>query len=269
MNFVKQLFGFRKVELLEEKPQQVQMDIAVPNAVVEDKSIHNEEKENTMLKVLVFDDNEIHRAAACAQLKDHDLMVVGTYDEAQKLLEPRINRDKVNEILHSQFGDSKPWQSSDKAKKAEYFAAEKVAVEQATTYPGFDVVLSDLLVPASNQQLGSGGYRFAGQEMPVGIFIGLLAAVKARARYVAIFTDSSHHAHPASACFDAFNEEGESEPTPFTVEGCKVLLSNTRNWVEQYDPKDLSKALEYEEYSKRSDTVYAKNWAAILAYLIQ
>lgn len=219
------------------------------------------------MRILVFDDSQTHRAAAQAQLKGHDLTVVGTYDEAQKQLTPQFDYEKASAALKRQFGDFNPYRSDDEAKKAEYFAAQKVANEQATTYPDFDVVLSDLLVPASRQAQGS--MELVGKEMPVGIFIGLLAAVRARAKYVAVFTDSDHHSHPASACFDAFNYDGgESAPTSFTVEGSKVLLSNTRNWVEQFDSQDLSKAMEYEEYSKRSDTVRTKNWAALLAYLI-
>lgn len=220
------------------------------------------------MRVMVFDDNETHRAAAHAQLKDHDLTVVGTYDEAQKLLTPQFNYEKAKATLKGQFGDFNPYRSDDEAKKAEYFAAEKVANEQATTYPSFDAVLTDLLVPASRQAQGLNGMQFVGKEMPVGIFIGLVAAVRARAKYVAVFTDSDHHSHPASACFDVFNHKGgESEPTAFMVEGSKVLLSNARSWVNKYDPQNLSRALEYEEYSKRSDTVRAKNWAALLAYL--
>jgi len=222
------------------------------------------------MKILVFDDSPIHRAAAKAQLKDHDLTVVGTYDEAQELLTPQFDYKRASAALKDQFGDFNPYCSDDKAKKAEYFAAKKVANEQATTYPHcFDVVLSDLLVPASRQQQGGPGLMLVGEEMPIGIFIGLLAAVGARAKYVAIFTDSNHHLHPASACFDAFNyHEGEIAPTAFTIEGSKVLLSNTRNWVNQFDPNDLGKELEYEEYSKRSDTVRAKNWRKLLDYLL-
>jgi CheY-like chemotaxis protein len=170
------------------------------------------------MKVLVFDDNQTHRDAAKAQLKDHDLTVVGTYDEAQRLLTP----------------ESK-----------------------------FDVVLTDLLVPASKKVLGPEGLEFAGQEMPVGIFIGLLAAVKARAKLIAVFTDSSHHDHPASACFDAF------EGAAFTVEGCKVLLCNNSSWVRNYDPADLGNELKFAEWTKRDDTVRAKNWAALLDYLLK
>lgn len=227
------------------------------------------------MRILVFDDNPTHRAAAQAQLKDHDLTVVGTYDEAQELLTPEFDHEKYRAILKSQFGDFSPnaFEPNDgfenEAKKAEYSAASKAANEQATTYPGFEVVLVDLLMPPSTQCLGRGLSHLTEKEMPVGIFIGLLAAVRARAKYVAVFTDSNHHSHPASACFDAFNHDGgESAPTAFTVEGSKVLLSNTRNWVEQFDPQDLSKALEYEEYSKRSDTVRAKNWRKLLDYLV-
>ena len=217
------------------------------------------------MKILVFDDNKTHRIAAHAQLKDHDLTVVGTYDEVQKLLTPQFNFEKAKAILREKFPDFNPYLSDDEAKNAEYFAAKKLADKQATTYPDFDVVLSDLIVPASRQKQGS--MELVGMEMPVGIFIGLLAAVKARAKFVAVFTDSDHHSHPASACFDVFNE-GENEPTPFMIESSKVLLSNTRNWVNQFDPNDLGKKLEYEDYSKRSDTVRAKNWRALLEYLV-
>lgn len=215
------------------------------------------------MRILVFDDNEIHRAAAKAQLKDHDLTVVDTYDEAQRLLTPQLDHEKESAALERQFGDFNPYRSDDEAKKAEYFAAKKVAKEQATTYPDFDVVLSDLLVPASGRAQGS--MELVGKEMPVGIFIGLLAAVRGRARYIAVLTDSNHHAHPASACLDVF--AGENAPMFFMVEGSKVLLSNNGKWVGQFDPNDLVKKLEYAEYSKRSDTVRAKNWAALLAYL--
>ena len=158
---------------------------------------------------------------------------MGTYDEAQSMLMPKWDEE----------------------------------TEQIVSYPDFDAVLTDLLVPASGQDgIVRDDTGLVGQEMPVGIFIGLLAAVKARAKYVAVFTDSDHHSHPASACFARFNK-GENNPQTFMVEDSKVLLSNTRAWVNKYDPKDLSKALEYEECGKRSDTVRAKNWAALLAYL--
>jgi CheY-like chemotaxis protein len=187
------------------------------------------------LKVLVFDDNEINRAVAEAQLgKEYDLTVVGTYDEAQDLLSKET----------------------------------------------FDVVLTDLLVPPSMQMLGTDELEreFSGQEMPVGIFIGLWATVQSRAKYVAVFTDSDHHSHPASACFDAFNRvnrenwrEGvrESTPRPFLVEESKVILSNARSWVEKFLPEDLSSPLDMEDERWYDENVIrAKNWRAVLEYLV-
>ncbi len=220
------------------------------------------------MKILVFDDNPIHRAAAEAQLKDHNLTVVGTYDEAQALLLPQIDQKKVTRILKDQFGDFNPYdQSEDAEKRDDYFAAKAIAVVQETRYPDFDVVLTDLLVPASGQQQGRSGEAFIGKEMPVGIFIALLAAVKGGAKYVAVLTDSNHHAHPASACFDPFNQSG-IKPTPFTVERSAVIICNNTNWVAKYDPSNLSKELSYEEYCGRTDVVSAKNWRALLDYLL-
>lgn len=220
------------------------------------------------LNVLVFDDSKIHRAAAQAQLKEHNLTVVGTYDETQELITPKLDYKRAEGIVRKEFPDFKPYDNGvSKEQRDAYQAAWKRANQEATTYPTFDVVLTDLLVPASKQAQGPDGYQFIGQEMPVGVFIALLAAAKGKVKHVAVFTDSDHHSHPASACFDRFNE-GEGNPTPFMVNGCKFLLSNSRGWVNHFDPNDLAKELKYEEYKGRSDTVRAKNWKALLDYLL-
>ena len=144
------------------------------------------------MKILVIDDSPIHREAAKKQLgQEHDLTVVGTYDEAQALLG------------YEQWDDK-----SDRH--------------------DFEVVLCDLLMPASGQMQSS--FELVGKEMPVGIFLALLAA-KNGAKHVALLTDSSHHAHPGSACIDAFNKESYA-PTVFTVEGARVMLCNHSGLVQ-------------------------------------
>lgn len=219
------------------------------------------------MKILVFDDNRTHRAAAEAQLAEHELTIVGSYDEALSALLPKVDYEKEKAILQAQFGDFSPYRAGiDEAeKKAAYFAAAEKAREQATTYPAFDVVLTDLLVPATKRMQGT--TEHVGKEMANGIFVGLIAAVRARVKRIAVFTDSDHHSHPASACFDDFNKS-EQNPTPFRVEESLVLLCNNRNWVGEFDPGDLATQLEYEQYRDRTDTVRAKNWAALLAYLL-
>lgn len=160
------------------------------------------------MKILVVDDSHIHQQAAKEQLKNHETIVVGSYDEGQKLLE-------------------KPHD--------------------------FEVVLVDLLMPASRQQMGNAGMRLAGTEMPVGIFLALLAA-KNGAKYVAVLSDSNHHQHPASACLDAFNEH-EVLPTPFVVEGAKVLLTNNFRWC-------------YAEIKTKEGSLTTKSWDKLLNYLL-
>jgi len=186
------------------------------------------------MKILVIDDDQVNCDAARAQFADHDVTVVSTYDKGQLLIAG--GEDASN-----------GWARVDPV--------------------AFDVVLVDLLMPASRQQQGNRGSCFVGKEMPVGIFLGLLAAVKNGAKYVAVFTDSSHHDHPASACFDVFNC-GETYPTPFAVEGAQMLLSNTRNWVREFRPDDLATPLAYEDYDKVPDKVRAKNWRRLLDYLL-
>lgn len=44
------------------------------------------------MKILVFDDNPLHRKAAEVTLKGHELTIVGTYDEAQAALVPKGGR---------------------------------------------------------------------------------------------------------------------------------------------------------------------------------
>lgn len=130
----------------------------------------------------------------------------------------------------------------------------------------FEVVLVDLLMPASRQQQGEKGIRFVGQEMPVGIFLALLAA-KNGAKCVAVLTDSDHHSHPASACFDAIQRD-ENCPQPLTVDGATVVLSNNRNWINEFSPDDLSEEVSYEEQEGGKPAVHAKNWLKLLDYLL-
>ena len=159
-----------------------------------------------------------------------------------------------------------------------YFEGAKILLRECD----FDVVLVDLLMPASSYAQGPDGQKYIGQEMPVGIFLALMAA-KAGAKYVAVFTDSDHHAHPASACFDHFNKN-EDNPTPLLVNGAKLWLTNNRSWMEKFgggwdDPKwllelseeDRSKALAmYDEAAGKSCWKWsgAKNWQKLLNYML-
>ena len=160
------------------------------------------------MHILVVDDNATNGFAALEQLKEHDVKLASNYDDAQRLL-------------------GGEWWS--------YFDGKYAGEEEAAPKPhehNFEVVLVDLLMPADCHwaiDQDTPGWKFRGQEMPLGIFLALLAAVNG-AKYVAIFTDS-HHNHPASACFDTFNNGGEGEPVPLTVNEAKMILCNNRDWI--------------------------------------
>lgn len=186
------------------------------------------------MNILVFDDNQTHREAAQAQLTalGHTVTVAGDYSQAQELL----HRDEY------------------------YLGTDKL--------PSFDAVLCDLLVPASEQRQSGQGLQYVGQEMPIGVFIALLAATKVGVKYVGVLTDTDHHSHPASACFDAFNGH-VCEPTPFVLNDCKVIFTNNHQWVGPFAQSDLTKQLGWSEANGRTDTVRAKNWTALLEYLLR
>jgi hypothetical protein len=227
------------------------------------------------MKILVFDDSAIHRKSAELSIKGHDLTVVGTYDEAQALLTPQFDYEKATAALDSQFGDFNPYDKDcDKVRKAEYLAAKKVENEKATTYPDFDVVLTDLLVPASRQAQGE-GMKFVGQEMPLGSIIALLALVNG-VKKVAVVTDMNHHSHPASAAFDCFRETNKPGSNIICTNhvGCVMINEATglivdEKFLESDEGKKMYPYPEGKNWGDRKGLIEGgKNWGEILQQLL-
>ncbi|MFA5186189.1 MAG: response regulator [Patescibacteria group bacterium] len=127
------------------------------------------------MKILVIDDTAANLEAAKSQLAGHEVVTVGSFDEAFKL------------VCHYDSG----WQK------------ENVV--------DFDAVLIDLMMPAGKKSQGPRGMRFVGEEMPLGIFLAL-QALRSGVKRVGLLTDTNHHDHPASAALDHLGrmELGES-----------------------------------------------------------
>ncbi|MFA6446220.1 MAG: hypothetical protein WCW14_03155 [Candidatus Paceibacterota bacterium] len=210
------------------------------------------------MKILVFDDSPIHRKAAELSLKGHDLTVVGTYDEAQEALLPKVNEEQRKQIFSEKFGDRDPYKSEGLTKelrqeRMDYYWATQ---EQATVYPNFDVVLTDLLVPASRQAQGREGSQFVGQEMPIGTTIALLALV-AGIKKVAVVTDMNHHNHPASAMFDCFGKCKNP--------GVNIICTNH---VDMIAIDEASGQLVDQKPQESKGLTRGKDWGSILKQLI-
>jgi len=165
------------------------------------------------MKILVFDDSATHRQSAALTLKGHDVVIVGTYDEAQGALVPKLDHAKTEKYLPDFLKEAglpagfNPYHDTKAtpADKKKYADAYKKATDRATMRHNFDVVLTDLLVPASRQAQGPQGEEMVGKEMPLGATIALLA-IAVGVKKVAVVTDMNHHNHPASAAFDCFGE---------------------------------------------------------------
>jgi len=225
-----------------------------------------------MMKIMVFDDSELHRRAAAAQLKDHELTLVATFDEAVTALTPVVaghRRDALLVDAGFEKGFNPFRDTQDEEKRKAYWVAYDEATKLATVYPAFDAVLSDLLVPASRKTLGPASLHMAGQEMPLGTIIALLA-MTAGVKMVAVVTDTNHHNHPASAALDHFPEKPAA--------GCNVFCTNRA--LGSFDAETWEKVgrqlLESDEgklkYPRQPDysyrgLVHAKDWASVLASL--
>lgn len=119
------------------------------------------------MRILVFDDNPVHRAAAISQLSGHEVVVVETYDQAEEMLKKEV------------------WSGEPNPKCQQ-----------------FDVVMTDLMVPPSDQNLSNMAKEVhMGKGMPLGTFIAI-RAMSVGVKKVAIVTDANHHEHPASAALD-------------------------------------------------------------------
>lgn len=186
------------------------------------------------MKILVIDDKATNREAAKQTIIGHDLTVVGSWDDAVKQLEIRYDDEATkaklvaagfpptSNSLRSIYGKDAT-EDDKKAWKEWHEAYYKFQAESQIPY--WDVVLSDLLMPASRETMGGDGMRFVGQEMPVGLVLALLAA-KNGAKYVAVVTATNHHCHPASAMLDRLGSSywsDELKPN-FAINGAKAMF---------------------------------------------
>lgn len=145
------------------------------------------------MKVLVIDDSVINQESARQSLAGHDLTVVGNTVDAQALL------------------------------RGENF--------------DFDAVLTDLLMPLPVAQayraaegycspFGSGATCVSIEackgEHPVGLMFALTAAARG-AKFVAVVSNASHHAHPVAAQLDYFSWIDEE---PLVIRNAKVRFLN-------------------------------------------
>ncbi len=160
------------------------------------------------MKILVIEDSQRHLLSAEKFAKDcgHEVTIVTTYDEAEKAL-----------CGDDRFGRKE-------AKK------------------NFDVVLSDLFLPASVSGLGNPS-EFRNTSQPYGLSLAFLA-LRTGVKAVGILTDGSHHGNPMTWALDSLRGY---DGKPFIVGEATILFSS--NGPGMYDNIE------------RTDPLYgAKDW---------
>ncbi len=157
------------------------------------------------MRILVIDDDPVQQASARETLVGHEVTIVGTHSEARELLEePWASHHEVQEeLLRRGFKD--PHAKNTTEQEAVAALEEQSKIEQALRPPAsFDVVLCDLIMPASSYNLGGKGCQYVGEPMPVGFGLALMAVIHG-AKFVAVVTDTNHHHHPAATMLDEFD----------------------------------------------------------------
>lgn len=172
------------------------------------------------MKILIIEDKPLHILCAeqFAKETDHEITILTTYHEAEEAL---CGNDK--------FGD--------KNRFGRYPYEQK-----------FDVLLTDLLLPAS--KAGQGDDKYTGQEMPYGVALALLA-MRTGVKKIGLLTDGNHHNHPFIWALDPL---GGYDGKPFMINDIKLLFASNNfihieNWkntniesVPKGDPRSGGKA---------------------------
>jgi hypothetical protein len=131
----------------------------------------------------------------------------------------------------------------------------------------WDVVLLDLMLPASMCGAGGSGEKMEGQEMPIGTILAFLA-LKNGCKNVAIVTDLNHHKHPASAAFDWFGGKKR-----FQVGDANIFFTNYGEAYADQETFELIDNLSEEEREVKypyvpgvgcKNTVFVKPWKRVL-----
>ncbi len=166
-----------------------------------------------VLKILVVDDNPKHQASARKTLAGHEVSVAQNFHQLQSALTP--NRDRVRIIRDEQGVD--------------YDEALRIAKAEI----GYDVVLSDLLMPkGSTDVMGREGGKLAFDDFGYGYPVVFLAA-KAGVSFVAVVTDENHHNHPVAYTFDLVGGSGQWSEDDFMIGDTKVMFRFCPRFTEE------------------------------------
>lgn len=158
-----------------------------------------------LMKILVVDDSAVNRRSAEVTLVGHEVTILGSYDDAMLCMWAAAFPDCVIELL---FAHKRPFPKNLSLDPAQY---------------QFEVVLLDLMLPASMEMLGQESrWDFRKKPLlPYGMVMAMVATKIPSVREILVITATNHHDHPMSAALDHLRE-------PFCVNGKRIHYVNSR-----------------------------------------
>jgi len=182
------------------------------------------------MKILVIDDKKENREAAIQLLSNHEVTTIGTYDEALNLIKQTVADDDVLRALGRSLRGCITIDNEFQAK-----------VVELTPKFDFDIVLIDLMMPASDRTLGHGCEHTRGVSVPYGfpLMIKVAMAHAERVKHIAIVSDVNHHNHAMSAALDPLGGYGTCGPVMMNGIPCSFIHAH----LQQDGSKDWNYAL--------------------------
>lgn len=157
------------------------------------------------LRILVIDDTSTHLNFAKEQLSEkYDLTLASSFDEAEKILNHGGHRYEEGE-------------------------------------PRFDVLLTDMMLPASIKGVEKGVYP----EQPYGL-VFILNAMRRGIKLIGLLTNGGHHASPMHWALDMIGYEDQQKVFKFcdTKLYCEWLCLSEKERRDNIRVKDWQKALD-------------------------
>jgi CheY-like chemotaxis protein len=163
---------------------------------------------NTKKRILVVEDDPKHQESAVKLLGDeYELEIISDPDEAKEKLGPNFDEEKETQLMEAAgFPEGfKTWDKSVSDEQRKKYWEEKHKAHEAARLPfAYDIVLLDLMMPATDAAMGNEGSRLVGQLMPYGYSLAY-HAIDNGAKMVGVLTDTNHHVHPMSAALDSLH----------------------------------------------------------------
>ncbi|MCX6766956.1 MAG: hypothetical protein NT170_04260 [Candidatus Moranbacteria bacterium] len=179
------------------------------------------------MKILVIEDKARHRKSAEKTLAGHDVTITESFDEAMRLLAIRPDEEKVKLFLREAgFPEPHELKDKDQDRRTAYWTAYHRAEYKFLAPIPFEVVLTDMMMPMSQSRVLRLEFYNPIKQVPYGFIITLKAALLG-AKFVAMVTDTNHHAEAMSAALDhidAYYGTATGLNPVFTINGARVAF---------------------------------------------